>query len=412
MNAPGAPGLDRHRVAAARLWAATKFPYLASAVFASPVIAVPGLGTVSADESWRLYADPEIVVAWPVEQLGTVMVHLVGHLLRDHGERARNAGVDTNDGEDRDRWIDAADAEINDDLVGLPFPGTPVQPSDLGCKPGQLAEHYYRQGERRTAECWGCGSAAHGGGEPHEQPGDKQQGKPDEEGDGQDRNDGLEPEARRLLRRQVANEVLAQGRKAGDVPGGLKRWAAEVIGPKVDWRRALAAELRRGLSDVAGRVDYSYQRPSRRAGASGDVVLPSLRRPVPEVAVVCDTSASMDEKLLGRALAEVDGLLRSAGVGPRGMRVLACDTAVHTARRVTSARDVELVGGGGTDMGVALAAAADLRPRPGVIVVLTDGETPWPAAPPPGTRVVVALLDRRMGRAPAWAHAVRVDEEG
>jgi predicted metal-dependent peptidase len=128
---------------------------------------------------------------------------------------------------------------------------------------------------------------------------------------------------------------------------------------------------------------------------------------VPEVAVVCDTSGSMSEDLLAMALAEVEGLLRAAGVARR-LRVLACDTAVGPARRVTSARQVELVGGGGTDMGAGIAAAAALRPRPAITVVLTDGYTPWPDGPPRGMRVVVGLLGDDAPGAPGWARAVRV----
>jgi hypothetical protein len=58
-------------------------------------------------------------------------------------------------------------------------------------------------------------------------------------------------------------------------------------------------------------------------------------------------------------------------------------------------------------MGAGLAAAAELRPRPDVIVVLTDGYTPWPARPPAGTRVVVGLLDPG-GSVPSWAPHVLV----
>jgi hypothetical protein len=36
--------LDRHHLAAARLWAANRFPYLATALFAANVIERPGLG--------------------------------------------------------------------------------------------------------------------------------------------------------------------------------------------------------------------------------------------------------------------------------------------------------------------------------------------------------------------------------
>jgi predicted metal-dependent peptidase len=161
---------------------------------------------------------------------------------------------------------------------------------------------------------------------------------------------------------------------------------------------------------VSGAVDYSYRRPSRRSSVAGGVVLPALRRPVPEVAVVCDTSGSMTAELLAAALAEVEGLLRAIGLA-RQIRVLACDTAVAPAQRVSAARQVQLVGGGGTNMGAGLAAAALLRPRPAVTVVLTDGYTPWPSAPPKGMRVVVGLLGPRAPDAPPWARAIRIEPD-
>jgi hypothetical protein len=51
-----------------------------------------------------------------------------------------------------------------------------------------------------------------------------------------------------------------------------------------------------------------------------------------------------------------------------------------------------------------------LRPRPQVIVVLTDGETPWPSGPPRGAVVVVGLIGSRAPAAPAWARSVRIDD--
>jgi predicted metal-dependent peptidase len=206
----------------------------------------------------------------------------------------------------------------------------------------------------------------------------------------------------------VAQEVIAHDKRAGDVPGGLLRWAREILNPKINWRKVLAAELRRAVAEVAGAVDYSYRRPSRRAAVAGNVVLPALRRPVPDVAVVCDTSGSMTDDLLAAALAEVEGLLRALGLA-RQVRVLACDYAAGPARRVSSARQIQLVGGGGTDMGAGIAAAVALRPRPAITVVLTDGYTPWPPAAPKGTRVVIGLLGTGAPDAPAWARAVRVD---
>jgi len=398
-------------LAAARLWAATRFPYLASGVFGAQVITDRGSGTVSVDENWRMRADPELTADWTPAQLGSVLVHHVCHLLRTHGERAQAIGV----GPDEARlWVRAADAEINDDLVpaGLDLPGRPVLPRDLRAEDGLLAEQYFdairqaRQaggGQRGasqdrsashdmgdTAGTWlDCGSGADGMSRPGETPG------------------GLSGWQAELLRRQVAQEVIAHGKQAGTVPAGLLRWAAEILRPRVDWRTLLAAELRRAVAEVSGAVDYSYRRPSRRSAVAGQVVLPALRRPVPEVAVVCDTSGSMTEDLLAMVLAEVEGLLRALGLA-RQVRVLACDIAVAPAQRVSSARQVQLIGGGGTDMGAGIAAAAALRPRPAVTVVLTDGYTPWPAAAPKGMRVVVGLLGMGAPEAPLWARAVRV----
>src|SRR5262249_22303826 len=121
--APGVNGIEG--MAAARLVGARKFPYLATGLFGLPAGGRPGRGTVSVDEGWRLHADPELTAGWSAAQLGSVLVHHVGHLLRTHGERAQGAGVRPDETTD---WIRAADAEINDDLVlaGLDLPGQPV----------------------------------------------------------------------------------------------------------------------------------------------------------------------------------------------------------------------------------------------------------------------------------------------
>ena len=394
-------------LAAARLWAATKFPYLATGVFGAQVIADPGSGTLSVDESWRMRADPEVTADWTPAQLGSVLIHHVCHLLRTHGERAQDTGVRPDEAAD---WIRAADAEINDDLVpaGLELPGRPVLPRDLRAEDGLLAEQYFAgirrqaamaaESQARSGPWLECGSGADGFPRP---------------GQGQGSEGGLPPWQADLLRRQVAQDVIAHGKQPGTVPAGLLRWAEEVLTPKVNWRAVLAAELRRAVAEVSGAVDYSYRRPSRRSAVAGPVVLPALRRPVPEVAVVCDTSGSMTEDLLAMVLAEVEGLLRALGLA-RQVRVLACDTAVAPAQRVSSARQVELIGGGGTDMGAGIGAAAALRPRPAVTVVLTDGYTPWPAEPPKGMRVVVGLIGPRAPHVldvPRWARAVRVEPD-
>ena len=413
-------------LAAARLWAATRFPYLATGVFGAEVIPDRDSGTVSVDENWRMHADPELTAGWTAAQLGSVLIHHVCHLLRTHGERAQGTGVRPDEAAD---WIRAADAEINDDLVpaGLELPGRPVLPRDLRAEDGLLAEQYFdgiRRAARAAEASGGTGPPGRGGasrapaGAGADNPGRSGQwldcgsgadGIP-RAGQGRSDHRGLPRWQADLLRRQVAQDVITHGKQPGTVPAGLLRWAEEFLSPKVNWRAVLAAELRRAIAEVSGAVDYSYRRPSRRSAVAGPVVLPALRRPVPEVAVVCDTSGSMTEDLLAMVLAEVEGLLRALGLA-RQVRVLACDTAVAPAQRVSSARQVQLIGGGGTDMGAGIGAAAALRPRPAVTVVLTDGYTPWPEQAPKGMRVVVGLLGERAPEAPAWARAVRVSPD-
>ena len=393
--------LNTHKLLAARLWAVRRYPYLTAALFASPVISSPGLKGATVDESWRLYVDPEFVETTSIDILGGLLVHHAGHLVRDHAGRAKHLGVRERTSKD---WALAADAEINDDLIGtgLRLPDDRVVPHELGWKPGRLAEEYYHAPHHDTDSEPDCGSGSDGRVRDFELP-DAQEGS------------GLPPGERHLLRSQVASAVLDYSKGgAGRLSSGWRRWAEDMLDPKVDWRRVLAAEIRKGLSTVSGRVDYTYRRPSRRASASPDIVMPALERPVPEVLVLCDTSGSMGDVELATVLAEVDGLLKGVGLARNRVRVMAVDAAVQTVQQVTNARQINLVGGGGTDMGAGLAAAAKLRPRPSVIVVLTDGMTPWPLEAPKGMQVVVGLIANRTqaGRtwaAPQWARVVPID---
>lgn len=407
--------LDEQRVAAARLWGAVRFPYLASALFATSVVPAPGLGSVAVDRSWRLYLDPALVDEWSSEEVGSVLVHHIGHLLRDHAGRAQRAGIDQAAEGD---WVAAADAEINDDLVdsGIKFPMEPIVPSAFECEPGGFAEDYFRtirgRGERAEqsgadahaeqggagAHAGECGSGAHGHARPWEHGAGE--GAPE-----------ISPEAADLLRCQVASEIRSSaGKLPGTVPQGWQRWADELLEPRIDWRKALAAAVRTGVANVAGCVDYSYMRPSRRASVTGDVILPAMRQPLPAVAVVVDTSGSIDEDRLGEVVSEVDGILRGVGVGRGSVHILSCDADVHNVQRVTSAKQVQLFGGGGTNMASGIAAASRLKPRPSIVVVLTDGYTPWPAEGPKGVRVVVGLLDEGDRPVPDWATLVRIDD--
>lgn len=146
------------------------------------------------------------------------------------------------------------------------------------------------------------------------------------------------------------------------------------------------------------------------------VVLPSLRRTPPRVSVIIDTSASVSDAELGSALLEVAAISRAVGGRRDLVTVLSCDAAARIAHPLCHAEGIALMGGGGTDLRAGFAKALRSRPRPDVLVVLTDGQTPWPADRP-GCRTVVGLF-RREGswserdtdyvRTPEWARMVEI----
>jgi predicted metal-dependent peptidase len=242
----------------------------------------------------------------------------------------------------------------------------------------------------------GCGSGCDGLPRDRELPPDADVG-------------AVDPDDTQQIRRRVAIDYREHVTSRGTEPGDALRWANKLLEPRIAWEPLLSGAVRRAVGWVHGRTDPTYARPSRRQCSSPSVVLPGLRRPLPAVAMVVDTSGSVDDRLLGRAMGEVDGALRSLGIRGEGVTVLSCDAAVHTVARVRRARDAQLGGGGGTDMRVGLTAAGELRPRPDLVVVFTDGYTPWPDTPPTGAAVVAANLGRErdvLPPSPGWATRV------
>jgi predicted metal-dependent peptidase len=392
--------LDSTRLAAARLVASDAQPFLAAALWAMSPVEQRDLGTFGVDERWRLYIDPDVLERWTVRECARVLLHEVGHLIRDHAARARLMGVD----ESTSRiWNHAADAEINDDLrsAAVELPEKGVFPKGLGLPEGKTAEFYYHRllaHADRVFDIPDCGAGCHG------QQRDVGVRAGHEHVD--DLPPGLDPAEALLVRRRVAEEIVRGiGRRAGTSAGGWERWAAALLHPQIDWRVLLRTRIRSALAAVRGATDYSYRRPSRRRVPG--IVMPALEQPLPAVSVVIDTSGSMRADQLDAAWSEVHGALRSLGVRRDLLRVYAGDVSMERIEAIGTQR-VVLPGGGGTDMRVGIDMALRGRPRPDLIVVLTDGVTPWPTARP-STRVVVALITDSLDiAAPAWATCVRV----
>ena len=383
--------LDRTKLLAARLKAAHEQPYLATALYSLTVVPSDDVPTMGVDRHWRCYVAPSFVDETPVVALAAVWIHEVAHLLRDHHGRADLLPAALR--HDHHRINIAEDCEINDDLSSLPSGA--VRPALFGLPDGQLFEQYLPS-IPPTPHAPECGSGAHGRAMPWESA-----------VSGAAAVSEVEAAA---IRRQTAQSMRAHAKQRGTIPAGWRRWADEVLEPTVDWRRALAGAVREAAAWASGAVDYTYHRPSRRGAAMPRVVLPSLRRPMPRVAVVVDTSGSMGDDDLRAVLGEVSGVLRAVGIGRNRVAVLACDADVHAVRRVSTVGEVVLEGGGGTDMRVGIERALQVPERPHIVIVLTDGYTPWPDTPLGRTRVVAGLVGAAAPEPPPWIETIRIPD--
>tara|TARA_R110000744_G_scaffold271950_1_gene384986 strand:+ start:25934 stop:27316 length:1383 start_codon:yes stop_codon:yes gene_type:complete len=451
------------KLKAARYRASKLWVYLGTALWSMVPVENKNMPiTMGVDKWWRLYYHPKLIEEEEVATLSTVLLHEVSHLLRDHHLRGAQMGVEAWDGKAVNVQGQilaqlaniASDAEINDNIArdsnanwGDKFKDAIVTPAKIGCPEDWLFEQYFRHlQEKGKAQCNGDtygldgqptsgkgeslsdqarelgegetmdieiiapngevigrsrfgGSAGHGGTDSWEE------GAPDGENSA-----GVNKGRQENIKGKVAQDVRQHSRSRGTLPAGWEQWADDILEPKVSWQREIKCNIRNMIADVAGQVDYTYKRPSRRASAVPNVVLPSMKAPRPEIAIVVDTSGSMGH-LLSDALAEVKGVLKASGLGQ--VTVLPTDAAVHATQRVFKAKQVKLLGGGGTDMGVGLKAAAALKPAPQIVIVLTDMYTPWPDKCPGKYKTIIGALGDDDGYssrwdAPEWAKVINI----
>jgi predicted metal-dependent peptidase len=382
---------------AARVRAAHQRSYFAPALFNLVPVETDLIGSMAVDAHWRLYYNEAWLDTHTVEENASLLIHEVSHLLRDHEGRKTAAGVS-----DPRLWNTAGDCEINDDLheEGLPLPGDPPLPGKYGLQNGGRAETYYNQlpkaprGDGGGRQPWqDCGSGAHGERRFWELPADdgSEEGVP-----------GVDRLKAELVRRDVARRIDAMSRYATDVSLAWRRWAHATLAPKIDYMATLRHAVRRALRDsTLGRYDRTYRRPHRRQACYGEFIMPRFHQPMPRPGFLIDTSSSMGDSQLARAVSELGGLTRQLGYGAEVV-VACCDAAVHDVRKVFVGTQVELYGGGGTDMGAGLRAFIERKNPPiDLLVIVSDCHTPWPIDVPPFPVITVRVGD---GAPPPWGH--------
>lgn len=398
----------RTKLAGARLRARDACPYLATALWSLiPVETnkLPEYAYLATDAKYRLYYSEGRMAEQATEEVAGSLIHEVSHLLRGHYKRGEHL-------ENHMRANVAGDLAINPDLRSLngsaKLPAHVLFPDQFGLPDGlSLEEYYHRLPD--PPQGTGVGNGACGGCAGNPLPGEEDAAKDAEQEGISGRGEADQTLIQRAVAGDIRRHVEAHGK--GSVPGEWERWAEELLGPaKVDWRRELRATIRRAIAVEMGKVDFTYTRPSRRQSVVTDVALPGTHKPVPDIAVVVDTSGSMSDRQLGEALREVKGVLQTAG---GGVRVFSCDAAVHACQKVFTAKQVHLSGGGGTSMAEGVRTVCGTKPKPNLVVVLTDGLTDVPSEQDAaGVSLVWVILGNQNGARPNFGRTVVIEDEG
>ena len=383
--------------------------------------------TLAVDQFGRLYWCRAAIEKWTSEELAAVLVHEAAHVLRKHHPRLRRLMGDLPDPITEKIGGIAADLEINDDEASWPFalPERALRPATEGLPEHLLLEDYFGLLLQRLPGGAGGGTGAvpgAGAGEDGEDGAPGQVGQ-SQHGSGAGANpgrwevgapgsaDGLGIPGRtaaqmEVLRRAVAEDIRRAAAKARGVGMGWRTWAASVLEPpKISWKHVFARLFRRAVEQRRGMVSQSLRRISKKTSGT-PYIRPGWVRPVVTAAVVVDTSGSMTDEEVAAGLREVLGVARATGAP---VDLIGCSTQAHRAGKVVRSMATMRLPDGGTDMRAGIETALRSRPRPGVVVVVTDGDTPWPERPIGEPMIVVLTTDAHRAGVPPWATVVVLD---
>ncbi|WP_309646037.1 DUF2201 family putative metallopeptidase, partial [Phenylobacterium sp.] len=362
------------RLQKARTKMLIKHPFFATLMLSMPMIETTDIPTAATDMK-TLYINPAFAETLDDEIIIFVLAHEVMHVALQHGLRKVTR--------DHMLWNIACDYAIN--LI-LKDSGLTVWDQCLIDEKyrDMSADHIYQLLQKEQAK---KPKPKPGQGQGQGQPG---MGEPGGEhhspmlGDLKDPNVANDPAAEEAIKRSIQRRVgqaANVARMAGKLAGGLERFINEIIDPKVPWQ-----ELLRHFMTSTSQDEESWSRRNRRFG---DVFLPArYSESMGPIIFIGDTSGSIGNDELKQYNGEAGAIAED--LKPESIRIVWCDTKVAGEQFFEqgefSVDQVKPMGGGGTDMRTALTHVEQYDPE--VVVLFTDGYTPWPEVEPDYTLIV------------------------
>jgi predicted metal-dependent peptidase len=219
----------------------------------------------------------------------------------------------------------------------------------------------------------------------------------------------LSPEEREQLSREIDSAVRTGALLAGKQGGDIDRNFEALMESKVDWREQLREFV---SSTCAGKGDSTWAKPSRR-WLSQDIYMPSqISETVGSMCVAIDTSGSIDDEAITKALSEVVAICDNTT--PEKVDLLYWDTDVASHEQYREDNYAGLVnstkpkgGGGSSSIAVFEYINNTLPNLPEVCIMITDGYIEFPKEVP--KYPVIWVLMNNTGTVPPFGSIIRVD---
>ena len=221
-------------------------------------------------------------------------------------------------------------------------------------------------------------------------------------GDIKDDGKPLSPEDKKEIEAYVDQTIAAAAtaaKAAGQMTADLERLVGALMAPKIPWTHYLHEYMSNVKADeeswaVRDRRFPGMYLPGRYSESMGEVIM------------IGDTSGSVSAEDITRLASEVKGMCDE--IRPERIRMVWCDTKVQGEQVFEEGEEIDLKpkGFGGTDMRVGLEHVAQYEPL--IVVLITDGYTPWPDRDPPYPLIVVCTTDTKV----PIGQVVRMKEHG
>lgn len=366
-------------------------PFLGNLVLRLPLVAADSWCKTSATDAKNFYYNPEFIDALNNHQIKFVLIHEALHCALTHFARRGNRA--------KHKWDLACDFAINPLLVKEGF-HPPIDVPIFQQYSGMIAEEIYPMISDNIDQ------------EPMDQHlYDDQANEDSKTSEGGLREDQLEKEPKQSSvesksndGKQGKNSKLAQqppslqadeveklatqwqknlassaqlAQQAGKLDGEFAKLIDFFLQPQVSWQSLLAQYM-----STFARDDFSYARPSRRAG---EAILPTLKSHQIDVAIAIDTSGSISQQEVDEFVSEVDAIKATMRAS---ITLFACDDqlAENSPWRFEAWDELQfpasLGGGKGTNFNPVFDYIATQDNACDVLIYFTDAKGKFPETNP------------------------------